>query len=592
MDAIRIVCVTLGFVVILLKLIIRSRTSTSRRPPPGPWQLPLIGSLHHLLLSRFRGHPHRALREMSATYGPLMLLRFGSVDTLVASTAEAAREVMRTHDLAFCSRHLSATLDTISCGGKGILFSRYGDRWRDLRKVCMLELFHQRRVLSFRGVREEEVARLLRSVSGECAGGGGRAADVDLGEAICRMVNDIVVRTAIGGRCRYRDEFLRWLDEGVHLAGGFNLADLYPSSRLVRRFSVAARDMGRCQRNIHRIIEGIIHERAVTGMRMPEEREDDLLGVLLRLQKEGGLPFHLTNEIISTVILISSLSTTSIPGKKEEEVAGKERDSPGKKRSLLRLAVARSWSRGQGRPWSGDGGRRSEVAHRERRSGRRGKEEEKRGRDIFAAGSETSSTVLVWAMSELVKNPRVLHKAQSEVRETFKGQEKLTEDDMAKLSYLHLVLKEALRLHTPVPFLLPRECREACRVMGYDVTKGTKVFVNVWAISRDGEVWGDGEVFRPERFEGSGVDFRGNDFEFTPFGAGRRICPGITHGLANMELVLASLLYHFDWEVPGGGGSDELDMTEAFGITLRRKSKLVLKATPRVSFVSKSPNSV
>ncbi|WVZ59768.1 hypothetical protein U9M48_009867 [Paspalum notatum var. saurae] len=515
MDAIRIVCVTLGFVVILLKLIIRSRTSTSRRPPPGPWQLPLIGSLHHLLLSRFRGHPHRALREMSATYGPLMLLRFGSVDTLVASTAEAAREVMRTHDLAFCSRHLSATLDTISCGGKGILFSRYGDRWRDLRKVCMLELFHQRRVLSFRGVREEEVARLLRSVSGECAGGGGRAADVDLGEAICRMVNDIVVRTAIGGRCRYRDEFLRWLDEGVHLAGGFNLADLYPSSRLVRRFSVAARDMGRCQRNIHRIIEGIIHERAVTGMRMPEEREDDLLGVLLRLQKEGGLPFHLTNEIISTVIL-----------------------------------------------------------------------------DIFAAGSETSSTVLVWAMSELVKNPRVLHKAQSEVRETFKGQEKLTEDDMAKLSYLHLVLKEALRLHTPVPFLLPRECREACRVMGYDVTKGTKVFVNVWAISRDGEVWGDGEVFRPERFEGSGVDFRGNDFEFTPFGAGRRICPGITHGLANMELVLASLLYHFDWEVPGGGGSDELDMTEAFGITLRRKSKLVLKATPRVSFVSKSPNSV
>ena len=185
-------------------------------------------------------------------------------------------------------------------------------------------------------------------------------------------------------------------------------------------------------------------------------------------------------------------------------------------------------------------------------------------------------------MSELVKNPRVLHKAQAEVRETFRGQEKLTEDDMVKLSYLHLVIKEALRLHAPVPFLLPRECRQTCQVMGYDVPKGAKVFVNVWAIARDSKFWGDGEAFRPERFDGSSVDFRGNDFEFVPFGAGRRICPGITHGLANMELVLASLLYHFDWELPG-----DLDMTEAFGITLRRKSKLMLKAKPCIGFVSK-----
>ncbi|KAL6637393.1 hypothetical protein ACP70R_024965 [Stipagrostis hirtigluma subsp. patula] len=495
------------FVVLLITILWRyhARRSGGRSPalhlPPGPWQLPLIGSLHHLLLSRFSDLPQRALREMSATYGPLMLLRMGSVPTLVVSSAAAAREVMKTHDLAFCSRHLSVTLDIISCGGRDIIFSPYNDRWRELRKLCMLELFNQRRVLSFRPIREEEVERLVASISGECDGGGGPV--VDLGERMCHMVNDVVVRTAIGGRCKHREEYLRELDEAVRLTGGFNLADLYPSSRLVRRFSAAARDMARSQRNMYRIIESIIHERAVTPT---PEREEDFLGILLRLQKEGGLPFRLTNETLSTVIF-----------------------------------------------------------------------------DVFSAGSETSSTVLVWAMSELIKNPRVMHKAQTEVREIFAGQDKLFEADMVKLSYLHLVIKETLRLHAPVPFLLPRECRETCQVLGYDVPKGTKVLVNVWAISRDNKFWDDGEEFRPERFDGSNMDFRGTDFEFTPFGAGRRVCPGITLGLANMELVLASLLYHFDWDLPAGVKSEELDMTETFGITLRRKSRLLLHAKRRIS---------
>jgi len=302
------------FFLALLKLIrsyvtpSRAKPSSALRLPPGPWQLPLVGSLHHLLLSRFRDLPHRALLEMSGTYGPVMLLRLGSVPTLVVSSAEAAREVMKTHDLTFCNRHVSATIDIISCGGKDIVFSAYNQHWRELRKLCMLELFNQRRVLSFRPIREDEVANLLHSISGEC--GGGRPFNVS--DGICHTINDIAVRTVIGDRCRYQDEYLRDLDEVLRLIAGFNLADLYPSSPLVRRFSVAVRDIARCQKNLYRIIESIIQERAV----MPTpERDEDLLDVLLRLQREGGLQFAVTNELVSTVIFVRSAYQHHFPPK-------------------------------------------------------------------------------------------------------------------------------------------------------------------------------------------------------------------------------------------------------------------------------------
>lgn len=180
-----------------------------------------------------------------------------------------------------------------------------------------------------------------------------------------------------------------------------------------------------------------------------------------------------------------------------------------------------------------------------------------------------------WAISELLKNPRVMKKAQAEVRQAFKGKTKVVESDIQSLDYLKLVIKETLRLHPPGP-LLPRETREKCEVGGYEIPVKTKVLVNAWAIGRDPNIWTEPECFKPERFQGSLVDFKGTNFEFIPFGAGRRICPGISFATANIELALAQLLYHFDWKLPNGIKLEELDMSETFGITARKKHNLHL----------------
>ncbi|KAM3296014.1 hypothetical protein ACQJBY_038376 [Aegilops geniculata] len=514
MELVALALPLLGFlvslVILLVNLVVKihpTPPAPGKRLPPGPRQLPLVGSLHHVLLSRYSDLPHRALRELAGRHGPVMLLRFGAVPTLVVSSAEAAREVLKTHDAAFASRHLTPTLAVFSRGGHDILFSPYGDLWRQLRRVCVLELLSARRVQSFRHIREDEAARLLRSVSDECArsGDAGLGAVVEIGEGMSRMINDVVVHSAVGSRCPRRDEFLREIDESVKLTAGFNLADLFPSSALARWLSRGLRETERCNCHVRDILNDIIRDRV--GGADGSDSEDVLLGVLLRVQRDGGGQCNLTTEIITTVIL-----------------------------------------------------------------------------EIFAAGSETSSTTLEWAMSELVRNPRVLRKAQAEVREACKSQRTPTEGDMGRLIYLRLVIRETLRLHAPVPFLLPRQCRERCEVMGYDVPEGTKVLVNAWALGRDGAYWEDAEQFKPERFEAesAAMDFKGGDFEFIPFGAGRRMCPGMALGLANMELVLAGLLYHFDWEIPGGGRPEELDMSEACGMTVRRKSKLALHATRRI----------
>lgn len=183
-------------------------------------------------------------------------------------------------------------------------------------------------------------------------------------------------------------------------------------------------------------------------------------------------------------------------------------------------------------------------------------------------------------MCEMMKNPKLMKKAQMEVREVFNREGKVDESGIEEMKFLKLVIRETLRLHPPVPMLLPRECRETCEINGFEIPTKATLIVNAWAIGRDPEYWTEPESFIPERFLDSFIDYKGTNFEYIPFGAGRWICPGITFGMANVELPLAMLLYHFDWKLPNGKKPEDMNMSEAFGVAIRRKDDLCMIPIP------------
>ncbi|XP_057536702.1 desmethyl-deoxy-podophyllotoxin synthase-like [Amaranthus tricolor] len=194
--------------------------------------------------------------------------------------------------------------------------------------------------------------------------------------------------------------------------------------------------------------------------------------------------------------------------------------------------------------------------------------------EIFGAGSETSSLVIEWVMAELIKNPKAMEKAQYEVRKVQKDKGMVDESSLEELKFLKMVVKETMRLHPPAPFLVPRETIEHCQLQGYDIPARTRVVVNARTIGRDPNYWSEGDKFKPERFEKTSVTYKGNDFEYIPFGAGRRICPGMGLANANIELCVATLLYHFDWKLPNEMAPEDLNMDEVFGLSVRRKDEL------------------
>ncbi|XP_078182837.1 cytochrome P450 71A1-like [Carex rostrata] len=200
--------------------------------------------------------------------------------------------------------------------------------------------------------------------------------------------------------------------------------------------------------------------------------------------------------------------------------------------------------------------------------------------DMFLAGTDTGSTTLDWTMTELMKNPKEMKNVQDEIRSVIGANGRLTEETIEKMTYLNAAIKESFRLHPPAPLLVQRESTKDINLLGYRIPAKTRFIINAWAIGRDPNTWERADEFMPERFLGSNVDYNGQHFGLIPFGTGRRACPGISFAMATVSFVLASLLYHFDWDLPNGTKGKPFDMSEISGLTVHRKLDLILEARP------------
>ncbi|KAF8032878.1 hypothetical protein BT93_D1687 [Corymbia citriodora subsp. variegata] len=200
--------------------------------------------------------------------------------------------------------------------------------------------------------------------------------------------------------------------------------------------------------------------------------------------------------------------------------------------------------------------------------------------DMLVGGTDTSSNTIEFAMAEIINKPNVMRKIQQEL-ETAVGKYNIVEEShIPKLPYLQAVMKESLRLHPPVPLLIPHCPSATCTVGGYRVPKGSRVFVNVWAIHRDPLIWRDPLEFDPERFLHGEGNYNGHDFNYFPFGSGRRMCVGIMMAERMVLYSLATLLHSFDWKLSEG---EKMDLTEQFGVVMKKKKPLMAVPLPRFS---------
>nr|AYV88900.1 cytochrome P450 oxidase CYP736A220 [Polygala tenuifolia] len=493
-----IIFLVIALVCYLLHALKLRSIDKNKKLPPGPRGLPILGHLH--LLGDL---PHRNLQKLAQKYGHIMYLRLGSVPTIVVSSPQAAELFLKTHDLNFASRPSLEAAKYISYGRKSIAFSEYGSYWRDMRKMCTLELLSNCKINSFKLMREEELGLLVKSFRDAARD----QSVVDVSESISSLSANIICKMVFGKKFTGKefDEkgFKAVIEETFQLVAAPNLGDYFPFLAAIDLQGLTKR-LKAVSKIFDAFLERTIEEH-IQQEDIQEDKTKDFVDVMLSFMGSEHSDYRLERTHIKALIL-----------------------------------------------------------------------------DMLTAGVDTTATTVEWALSELIRHPRVMAKLQQELEQAVGMERKVEEADLGSLPYLDMVIKEIFRLHPPGALLLPHESRDDCQVDKFFIPKKSRIMVNVWAIGRDPNGWCDADKFWPERFLESSIDMRGQHFQLIPFGSGRRGCPGMQLGLSMVRLILAQIVHCFDWKLPNDMLPSELDMSEKCGLSTPRAQHLLAVPTYRL----------
>ncbi|CAA7050734.1 unnamed protein product [Microthlaspi erraticum] len=487
-------CLILSCVLIFSTIRSKRKSPPASKLPPGPPRLPIIGNIHQV-----GKNPHHSFADLSKTYGPIMSLKFGSLNTVIVTSPEGAREVLRTHDQILSGRKATNAIRCINHQEASLIWLPSSSaRWRLFRKLTANHLVSPQRLEATKALRMEKVQELLSFMNESSKRE--EAVDISLATFVTALnvTSNILFSADMGSYDSKKSNGFQDTVTGIMEAvGSPDAANYFPFMGFLD-LQGNRKKMKDCCDELIRVFrtffDAKIAEKSLHNN--PKDVSDrDFVDVLLDLTE--GDEAELTTYDIEHILL-----------------------------------------------------------------------------DLFTAGTDTNSSTVEWALSELLRNPKTMAKVQEEIDRVIGQKGGVEESDISELPYLAAVVKETFRLHPAAPLLVPRKAEADVEVLGFMVPKDTQVLVNVWAIGRDPNVWENPTRFEPERFLGKDTDVKGRDYELTPFGAGRRMCPGLPLAMKMVPLMLASLLYSFDWKFPNGAVSEDLDMDESFGITLRKTNTL------------------
>ncbi|GLJ37528.1 hypothetical protein SUGI_0762550 [Cryptomeria japonica] len=429
------------------------------------------------------------------------------VPAILTDDPKYVKEILLKQDHVFSSRPKNIASEHFTFGGNDIAFAPYGPHWKEMRRICLMELLSPKKIDSFRQGRIEEVKCMVKDVCRESLEG----KIINMRNLFGDLTSNIITRMVLGKRyfgpkgagLEIAIEHKAKIYESFSLINGFNIGDYIPFLRPL--------DLQGHERKMKEIMKWV----------------ENLYGSIIQ---EQTLELEKSNET-GPLNFVHTL------------LKAKSQDNALNMMKIKSILI-----------------------------------------DIFAAGTDTSSTTSEWTMAELLRNPKYMTKVREEIDAVVGQGRHVEEFDLVHLTYLRAVVKEVFRLHPVGGFLIPHMSMEDTKIEGFDIPKNTKILINTYSLGRNPKIWSNPNDFCPERFitnEKDRVELNDPDCKIIPFGAGRRGCPGATLGIKVVLLSLARLIHLFNWYPLYKEKLEDSDMVEALGYTIKSVPLEVI-AKPRL----------